>query len=156
MCTPGQCSCKPPLRKRELVTQDAQACFQCVADLDKEMTESETTEKDSQGDYEQAMADSKEKRASDSKALIEKAATKAELEGSLEDNTAQKSSDGKELMATENYIASLHAECDWLLKYYDMRKEARTGEIDSLGKAKAVLSGADFSLIQTKKFLQKA
>jgi len=127
-----------------------------VADLDKEMTESETTEKDSQGDYEQAMADSKEKRASDSKALIEKTATKAELEGSLEDNTAQKSSDGKELMATENYIASLHAECDWLLKYYDMRKEAPTGEIDSLGKAKAVLSGADFSLIQTKKFLQKA
>lgn len=128
-----------------------------VADLEKEITEGEVTEKDSQQDYEQAMADAKEKRASDSKALTEKQATQAELEGSLEDNTAQKSSDEKELMATENYISSLHAECDWLLKYYDMRKEARAGEIDSLGKAKAVLAGADFSaLIQTKKFLHKA
>ena len=30
---------------------------------------------------------------------------------------------------------------DTLLKYFNMRKEARTGEIDSLKKAKAVLSG---------------
>eukprot|EP00931_Biecheleriopsis_adriatica_P116385 TRINITY_DN92027_c0_g1_i1.p1 TRINITY_DN92027_c0_g1~~TRINITY_DN92027_c0_g1_i1.p1 ORF type:complete len:1460 (-),score=324.55 TRINITY_DN92027_c0_g1_i1:101-4480(-) len=33
MCTPADCSCPEPLRKRELVTQDAQACFQCVADF---------------------------------------------------------------------------------------------------------------------------
>ena len=32
-----------------------------------------------------------------------------------------------------------------LIKYFDMRKEARTSEIDALGKAKAVLSGADYS-----------
>ena len=34
-----------------------------------------------------------------------------------------------------------------LIKYFDMRKEARTSEIDALGKAKAVLSGADYSSI---------
>merc|ERR1719183_1576914 len=62
-----------------------------IADLDKEMTEAETTEKDSQRDYEQAMADSKEKRASDSKALTEKRATKADLESELEENTEDKS-----------------------------------------------------------------
>ena len=33
-------------------------------------------------------------------------------------------------------------------KYFDMRKEARDGEIYALGKAKAVLSGADYSLVQ--------
>ena len=38
---------------------------------------------------------------------------------------------------------------DWLLKYYDTRKSARDGEIDAMGKAKAVLSGADYSLVQT-------
>merc|ERR1712203_504261 len=47
------------------------------------------------------------------------------------------------------YIAPLHAECDWLLKYFDVRKEARASEMDALGKAKAVLSGADFSFLQT-------
>jgi len=39
---------------------------------------------------------------------------------------------------------------NWLLKFFDIRKEARTGEIDSFKKAKAVLSGADFSLVQTR------
>ena len=38
---------------------------------------------------------------------------------------------------------------DWLVKNFDNRQAARTGEIDALGKAKAVLSGADFSLVQT-------
>jgi len=36
----------------------------------------------------------------------------------------------------------------WLLKNFDARKAARSGEIDALGKAKAVLSGADYSLVQ--------
>jgi len=38
-----------------------------------------------------------------------------------------------------------------------MRKEARSGEIDSLEKAVAVLNGADYSLVQMRstKFLQK-
>merc|ERR1719199_1849068 len=129
-----------------------------VRDVTKEMTESETEEKDAQGDYEQLMSDSKEKRATDSKALTEKTNTKAELETSLESNTEDKKSASRELMATEEYIASLHAECDWLLKYFDMRKEARANEVDALEKAKAVLSGADFSLVQTKTnhFLQRA
>merc|ERR1719313_3022349 len=128
-----------------------------VADLDKEMTEAETTEKDAQADYEQAMSDAKEKRAADSKALTEKQATKADMESELEANTEEKGSAGKELLATQNYISSLHAECDWLLKYFDMRKDARASDIDSLGRAKAVLSGADFSLLQVKSgFLHKA
>jgi len=129
-----------------------------VRDLDKEMTESETEEKDAQGDYEDMMRDSKEKRASDSKSLTEKQSTKAELETSLESNVEDKTSSGKELMATHEYIAALHAECDWLLKYFDMRKQARSEEVDALEKAKAVLSGADFSLLQTRSvnFLQRA
>merc|ERR1719478_1942014 len=129
-----------------------------VRDVTKEMTESETEEKDAQGDYEQLMSDSKEKRATDSKALTEKTNTKAQMETQLETSTEGKASAGKELQATEGYISSLHAECDWLLKYFDMRKEARANEVDALEKAKAVLSGADYSLVQTKPshFLQRA
>merc|ERR1719424_2575302 len=117
-----------------------------VKDLDKEMTEAQTQDKDSQADYEEAMQNSAAKRAEDSKALTEKTSTKAELEGDLQAHKEAKDSAGKELMATSEYISSLHGECDWLLKYFDVRKEARASEIDSLGNAKAVLSGADFSL----------
>merc|ERR1719198_2264270 len=116
-----------------------------VKDLDREMTEAETQEKDSQSDYQATMDDSAAKRAQDAKTLTEKTATKADLEADLEAHTSRKSAAGSELMATGQYIASLHAECDWLVQHYDVRKEARAGEVDSLKKAKAILAGADFS-----------
>jgi chromosome segregation ATPase len=127
-----------------------------IKDLEREITEAETEEKLAQEEYEELMADSATKRAADTKSLTEKTGTKADLEASLSDDTLSLKDTKKELMATEEYIGSLHAECDWLLKFFDMRKEARSGEMDSLTKAKAVLSGADFSLVQTKskKFLQ--
>jgi len=121
-----------------------------IKDLDKEMTEAEFTEKDAQGDYKTFMSDSSSKRAEDSKMLTDKEGTKADLQASLQENGAALKSATKELMATEEYISSLHADCDWLIKYFDIRKEARTNEIDAMAKAKAVLSGADYSLLQTK------
>jgi len=119
-----------------------------IKDLDKEMTEASTEEKNSQAEYEQTMSDSAEKRASDSKSLTDKGGAKAEAESDLEKDTEEKAGTTKELMATASYISSLHGECDWLLQYFDVRKEARDGELDSLKTAKAVLSGADFSLLQ--------
>merc|ERR1719337_384511 len=126
-----------------------------VKDLDTEMTEAETEEKLAQEEYEELMADSAQKRAADSKSITTKEGEKADTETALSQQTETHKSTSKELMATLEYIQSLHADCDWLLKFFDMRKEARAGEIDSLKKAKAVLSGADFSLVQTKakKFL---
>lgn len=120
-----------------------------VKDLDKQMTEAEVEEKDAQADYEQMMKDSADKRAEDSKTLTDKQGALADLKTSLEDQTADLSSTTKELAATNQYIHALHQECDWLVKYFDMRKEARAGEIDALSKAKAVLNGADYSLVQS-------
>jgi len=127
-----------------------------VKDLDMEMTEAETEEKLAQEEYEELMADSATKRAADSKSITTKEGEKADTETALSEQSENHKSSSKELMATLEYIGSLHADCDWLLKFFDMRKEARAGEIDSLKKAKAVLSGADFSLVQTKakKFLR--
>jgi chromosome segregation ATPase len=119
-----------------------------IADIDKELTESEVTEKDSQADYEQSMKNAQAKRATDAKALAESQSEKADLEASLEELDGTKKAATKELMATEKYIVSLHSECDWLLQYYDVRKEARANELDSLSKAKDVLHGADYSFLQ--------
>jgi len=127
-----------------------------IADLDKEMTVAETDEKDAQADYETLMKDSASKRTKDSKLLSEKETIKAETEADLETNTEEKAAAGKELMSTMQYIQSLHNECDWLLKYFDVRQEARASEIEALGKAKAVLNGADYSFLQVSSsgFLQ--
>jgi len=128
-----------------------------IKDLDTEMTEAETNEKLNQEDYEQLMSDSADKRAQDAKSVEEKEGAKADLTAQLTEDTETNAATGKELMATVEFIGSLHGECDWLIKYFDMRKEARNGEIDAIGKAKAVLSGADFSFVQVSshRFLSK-
>jgi len=121
-----------------------------VADLDKEMQEAEVSEKDAQQDYEKMMADASEKRAADSKSITEKSDAKATAEENLQAETEKKAGTTKELMATLEVIQSLHGECDWLLQNYDARKEARSGEVEALTNAKAVLKGADYSLVQRR------
>jgi chromosome segregation ATPase len=116
-----------------------------VADLDKEMQEAELEEKDAQEDYETMMRDAAEKRVLDSKSITEKEGTKADEEVSIEKETQERHAKMKEAVATVTVIEDLHKDCDFLLKNYDTRKEARTGEIEAMKKAKAVLSGADFS-----------
>eukprot|EP00927_Polykrikos_kofoidii_P019698 TRINITY_DN1922_c0_g1_i6.p1 TRINITY_DN1922_c0_g1~~TRINITY_DN1922_c0_g1_i6.p1 ORF type:complete len:686 (-),score=170.08 TRINITY_DN1922_c0_g1_i6:92-2038(-) len=120
-----------------------------IKDLEKEMTEAETEEKDAQSDFEEALRDAAEKKATDAKALENKKSSKADLDAFLTDQKDSRSSAVKELAATNKVIASLHAECDWLVRYFDVRKEARASEVDALGNAKSVLSGADYSLLQT-------
>merc|ERR1719387_490697 len=120
-----------------------------VKDLTKEMTEAKAEEENAQEDYDKYMKDAADKRAADSKSVADKSKAKAEMGAELEANTEEKGATEKSLMATLEHIQSLHAECDWLLQYYQVRKEARAGEVESLKTAKSVLSGADFSLLQT-------
>merc|ERR1711957_766100 len=117
-----------------------------VVDLDKEMQVAETDEKNAQKEYEELIADSSDKRRQDSKSVTDKEGAKAEWEGALEKARAEHKATLKALMGVDKYIMDLHGECDWLLKYFDVRVEARTNEIDALKKAKDVLNGADVSL----------
>jgi len=116
-----------------------------VNDVEKENQVMKLEEEDAQDDYEKFMADAKDKRAADSKSM-------SDAEGSLAENGEQMVTDKgalknkeTELMETDKYLSTLHADCDFLIKYYDMRKEARDGEISAMGKAKDVLNGADYS-----------
>lgn len=114
-----------------------------IADLEKEITESKTEEKNAQEEYETLIADSGEKRRMDSKSLSDKESAKADLEKALQQMAKEEKTTKFEVMATAETLKDLHLECDWLLNNFEARKEARSGEIDALKKAKAVLSGAD-------------
>jgi peptidoglycan hydrolase CwlO-like protein len=127
-----------------------------VADLDKEITEMEVEEKDDQAEYEKFTREAAAKRVTDSKSVTDKEGAKADAEATVEKESGERVDTMKELFATMEFLKSLHADCDWLLQNFDVRKEARAGEVDSLKKAKAVLSGADFSLVQTKRYLRRA
>jgi septal ring factor EnvC (AmiA/AmiB activator) len=120
-----------------------------VADLDKEITEIETEEKENQAEYESFMKDSAAKRANDAKSIEDKESAKADLESTLVSSKEEKAAKMKEAMATAKFLSEVHGDCDWLLTNFQVRKDARAGEIDALTKAKAVLSGADYSLLQS-------
>jgi chromosome segregation ATPase len=119
-----------------------------LMDLQKDITESKTAEKDAQDAYEEMMKQSTDKRTADSKSISETEGAKASLEATLQKMVIEEKDTMKELYAKELTIKDLHVECDWLNKNYDIRKSAREGEVDSLKKAQAVLSGADYALVQ--------
>jgi len=117
-----------------------------IADVNKEIQVSQLEEKDAQKDYERLMDMSAKKRSEDSKSMSDKEGALAETEEELVNNKGDLKNKETELMNTEKMLGELHGECDWLLKYHDARKEARTGEIAAMGKARDVLNGADYSL----------
>merc|ERR1719473_2371567 len=116
-----------------------------VNDVETEMQEAKLEEKDAQGGYEKFMQDAGAKRAEDSKTMTDKEAALADSSDLLITNKEALKNKNFQRMETGKFIGGLHADCDWLLKYYDMRKEARSNEIDAMARAKDVLSGADYS-----------
>jgi len=122
-----------------------------IKDLEKEMAGAGVDEKNSQADYEKFLRDAADKRAKDSKLVSEKEGAKAETQSALEGFKEDKKSAEKNLAATIDYIQSLHHDCDFLMKFFGLRKQARDQELDALSKAKAVLNGADYSFLQLGK-----
>jgi len=118
------------------------------ADVEKELQEAEFAEKDAQSEYETMVTDAAGKRAADKKTIEQKLSQKAEVDAELVKTEDAKKVEMSELQATLEYIGEVHSDCDWLLENFDTRKEARANEIDALKKAVAVLSGADYSLVQ--------
>lgn len=121
-----------------------------VNDLKTEMNQARLEEEDAQEDYEQLMKNSAEKRASDSKTISEQEGQLAEANTDLSAAKDDLSANSKTTQETHEYTQDLHKSCDFLLDNYDTRKSAREEELEALDKAKAVLSGADVSLLQTQ------
>eukprot|EP00747_Dinoflagellata_sp_TGD_P158281 gnl/TRDRNA2_/TRDRNA2_177803_c1_seq2.p1 gnl/TRDRNA2_/TRDRNA2_177803_c1~~gnl/TRDRNA2_/TRDRNA2_177803_c1_seq2.p1 ORF type:complete len:747 (+),score=259.63 gnl/TRDRNA2_/TRDRNA2_177803_c1_seq2:274-2241(+) len=140
-----------PYSKKSEESGGVMAMMDSIAnDIDAEMQQAELSEKTTQEDYEKMMQDSAEKRALDVKTLTDKESTKASVETDLQSLADKKAASTKELATVSLMLAQLHGECDFLLEYFDTRKEARTAELDELMKSKAALSGADFALLQIR------
>merc|ERR1719231_1304931 len=116
-----------------------------IKDLGFDMKDMEYEEKTAQKDYAELMADSQETRAGDTKALTGKESTKAEVESELMTTREIRSATATDFKQVQTVIQDLHAACDFIMQNFDLRKEARTNEIEGLKNAKAVLSGANFS-----------
>jgi len=115
-----------------------------VSELESDMKDAEYEEKTAQKDYSELMSTSQATRAQDSKSIIDKTASKAEVGQKLMLAKESKTASETDVGLIGQVIADLHVSCDFLLQNYDLRKEARTNEVESLKNAKAILSGANF------------
>lgn len=113
-----------------------------IHDLEMDMKDGENAEKSAQEDYAKLMAESQETRTQDQKSISDKMAAKADGEAKIVEAKDAGAKADEALLLVKKQIADLHASCDFLLQNYDMRKEARATEIDSLKNAKAMLQGA--------------
>jgi len=113
-------------------------------ELETSMKDSEYEEKTAQKEYAELMADSESTRATDTKSIVDKEAAKATLEEKLMAAKKKHSATTEELSLVATYISDLHVSCDFIMQNFDLRKEARTAEIESLKNAKSVLAGASF------------
>jgi len=115
-----------------------------VKELKDGITEAEHEEETAQKDYERLMSDSQASREKSVESITAKEAAKADLDTKVVSTKEQKASQEAALMNLEGTLAQLHADCDFLLENYDVRKAARVSEKEGLVNAKSVLSGANF------------
>jgi len=122
-------------------------------DLKVEMVEMKHEESNSQQAYEKVVDQSAKKRATYVKSLTVKENAKADGEEVHVRKNKELEATGAEAEANAGTIKHLHEECDWLLENMEVRRAERTAEVDGLNKAKAVLGGSDYSLVQNHAFL---
>mmetsp|Transcript_58531 Transcript_58531/g.128335 ORF Transcript_58531/g.128335 Transcript_58531/m.128335 type:complete len:671 (-) Transcript_58531:108-2120(-) len=119
-----------------------------IGDAKVEMAEAIQAEKDAQGDYEAFVKDNNAAIKDKQNSFSDKKDVKAKKQTEFYE---EKRNHAKGLVEAEDLsmsLGNLHKTCDFLLKNFDIRQEARAQEMEALRQAKALLSGAAQSAVQ--------
>jgi len=109
--------------------------------MDKEAAEMRKEEKTAQNEYEVAMKEAttaiKETQESITQMEMQKEEADAERRAAKVDH----SDTSDQLKATEETLSTRNADCEFILKYHEQRRDDRAEQADSLRDAKAMLAG---------------
>jgi len=113
---------------------------------DAEVAEQElvTTEQKAQSDYAAFVQSATASIEADRDATRQKEAGKASAEAELSETEEAQLANGEDLAKLADLLKAHHMDCDYLLKYFDVRQKARAEEMDAITDAKATLSGSKF------------
>ncbi|CAK9043306.1 unnamed protein product [Durusdinium trenchii] len=109
------------------------------ADVQKQTQMLQSQDAVGQSEYENLVKNSNQKKMADNRSLGSKQAAKAELEADIQRSREELRSLNQVLGALREEIRSLHSQCDFLLKNFDLREDARRAERRSLTRAKSIL-----------------
>eukprot|EP00448_Togula_jolla_P016605 CAMPEP_0170591848 /NCGR_PEP_ID=MMETSP0224-20130122/12620_1 /TAXON_ID=285029 /ORGANISM="Togula jolla, Strain CCCM 725" /LENGTH=711 /DNA_ID=CAMNT_0010915735 /DNA_START=61 /DNA_END=2196 /DNA_ORIENTATION=+ len=139
----------PPKGKDYQKSAGAGGVIQLLMEVikDAEVTEQEVvaSEQKSQADYAAYVEDANASIETDRAVIAKNEEQAASFEGSKSETEAAQLSNGEEQAKLTQLLQAQHTDCDFLLKYYDVRQTARAEEMQSIKDAKAILSGSDFS-----------
>merc|ERR1719215_1903164 len=122
-----------------------------INDAKKMEAEALRAEEEAQAAYEQFVKDSNASIQEKTKSQVNKTEEKAKAEENMNQAIQDKEAALLELEQLSTYNAELHQSCDFVMKNFEIRQTARDEEIEALKQAKAILSGADLSvLLQTE------
>jgi len=113
-----------------------------VYDAKEIMGESKKAESEAQAAYEELVADTNDSTKSLTKTVLTKTDVKVEAKKDLMQKNLDLKETGKELERLAATDGDLHKDCDYVLKNFGVRQQARSEEIESLKQAKSILSGA--------------
>jgi len=120
---------------------------QIINDAKAMETETIRAEEDGQKAYEDFVKDTNNSVEEKNKDIIHKSEIKAKGEADLVQAKDDKDAVLLELEQLGNSKAELHSSCDFIVKNFEIRQTARDEEVEALKQAKAILSGADFSML---------
>eukprot|EP00397_Hematodinium_sp_SG-2012_P012188 GEMP01012351.1.p1 GENE.GEMP01012351.1~~GEMP01012351.1.p1 ORF type:complete len:700 (+),score=203.82 GEMP01012351.1:121-2100(+) len=123
---------------------------QIIADTKAMEAELIHDEDEAQKGYESIVKETNRSLSAKNDEKVDTESDRAKNEGEL--NEAENNHAGlvRQLEQLTNHNADLHGSCDFVLKNFDIRQQARDQEVEALRQAKAVLSGSNF-----QKFLQQ-
>jgi len=115
-----------------------------ITDAETVEIDIEKAEQQSQSEYATFTADTTAGIEADRSLIAEKEKQSAQAAGEKSETEEAQLVNGEAIAKTVELLAAHHTDCDWLLKYFEVRKTARAEELDSISDAKAILAGADF------------
>jgi len=118
-----------------------------VSEAKQMEAETVRAEEDAQKTYEEFVKDTNENLGIKSEESVNKNEEKAKAEKDLNQANMDKDNTMLLLEQLSNRNAELHKSCDFIMKNFDIRQEARDEEINALKQAKDILSGAKFQAL---------
>jgi chromosome segregation ATPase len=115
-----------------------------ITDAEEAEIQLNFAEQEQQKDYAAFVKVTTESIEADRAAIEEKTAQVASNSAMLAETEEAQTANDAELEELNGVLKAHHMDCDYLLKYFDVRQKARAEEMDAIQDAKAILSGSNF------------
>jgi len=115
-----------------------------ISDAEATETVLKADEQQAQSEYAAFVAATTTSIEADRASALEKEKQVASASSEKSSTEEAQLSNKAEVEKLDDLLKATHLDCDFVVKYFDVRQKARAEELDAIAEAKAILSGADF------------